>query len=413
MSEQLLAGYRVLDLASEGVEIGGALMADLGADVIKVEPPGGDPDRRIGPFYKDIPDPNKSLWFWAYNVGKRGITLNLDTADGQEVFNELVKTAHFVLESFPPGYMEERGLGYEELSKVNPRIVMTSVTPFGQTGPYSKYKGSDLIMQAMGGHMFSTGDPDRAPVRISSPVSYLHAGVEAAVASLIAHWHREQTGEGQYIDLAIQPCVIWTLMDTTGYWAMEKINRRRAGPGSYRGMVWTRSVYEATDGYTLGSLSGGAAYGPMMKGLIEWIKEEGMAPDWFETFDWKAWLPSTAPAEVTESITNVIMSFLKTKTRWELMTNAVKRDFTNAAIQDPQLILESPQLAARNFWEEIEHPELGAKITYPSHWVRIHQFPVQRQRRAPLVGEHNQEIYEQELKLSKERVVLLKQANVI
>lgn len=414
MSEQLLSGYRVLDLASEGVEIGGAVLADLGADVVKVEPPGGDPDRRIGPFYKDIPDPNKSLWFWAYNVNKRGVTLNLDTADGQEIFKELVKTAHFVVESFPPGYMKERGLGYEEMSKINPRIIMTSVTPFGQTGPYSKYKGSDLIMQAMGGHMFSTGDRDRPPVRISSPTSYLHAGIEAAVASLIAHWHREHTGEGQFVDVAIQPCVVWTTMDTTGYWAMEKVNKWRAGPGTFVGIspIWMPTIYECKDGYTNTFIMGGGTYKGFTKGLVEWIIEEGMAPDWFHTFDFKGWVPALAPPEVTKSVMSVIGPFLATKTRWELMENAVKRDFSDAAIQDPQLVRESPQLEARDFWEEIEHPELGEKITYPSHWIRFHQYPVQRTRRAPLIGEHNEEIYEGELKLSKERLVLLQQAGV-
>lgn len=413
MAEQLLSGYRVLDLASEGIEIGATVLADLGADVIKIEPPWGDPSRSIGPYYKDIADPNKSLWFWAYNVNKRGITLNLATADGRDVFKELVKTADFVLESIPAGHMAEWGLGYDDLAAINPRIIMTSVTPFGQTGPYASYKGSDLIMQAMGGHMYSTGDPDRPPVRISSGIAYQHAGVEAAVASLIAHWHREGTGEGQYVDVAIEPCIVWTLMDASGWWAAEKTNMRRAGPNMSRGLIGLPVLWECADGYTCTMLMGGGGFDTMTKGLVDWMKEEGAAPDWFETFDWHSWIPILAPAETNEQVMSALLPFLKSKDRWELMVNAAKRDFTDAAVQDPRIIRESPQLDARLFWEEIEHPELGETITYPSHWVRIRQFPIQRTRRAPLLGEHNEEILEGELNLAKERMVLLKQATAI
>ncbi len=413
MAEQLLSGYRVLDLASDGVEIGATVLADLGADVIKVEPPWGDPSRSIGPYYHDEPGPDTSLFFWAYNVNKRGVTVNLATSDGRDVFRELVKTADFLLESFPPGQMAAWGLGYEDLALLNPRLVMASVTPFGQSGPYSSYAANDLILQAMGGHMFSNGDPDRPPVRISSPVSYLHAGVEAAVASLIAHWHREKTGEGQWIDVAVQPSVVWTLMDASGWWAMEKTNMRRSGQKMSRGLVGLPVLWECADGYTCTMLMGGGGYDTMTKGLVEWIVDEGGVPDWFEGFDWRSWVPIVAPAETNEQVFAVLLPFLQSKNRWELMVNAVKRDFTNAAVQDPKIIRESPQLAARGFWEEIEHPELGETITYPSHWVRIHDFPIRRTRRAPLLGEHTEEILAGELGLDSERLVLLRQASAI
>lgn len=413
MAEQLLSGYRVLDLASNGVEIGATVLADLGADVIKIEPPWGDESRSIGPYYHDEPGPDTSLFFWAYNVNKRGITLNLATADGREVFRDLVRTADFLLESFPPGQMAAWGLGYDDLSALNPRLVMASVTPFGQSGPYSSYAASDLVLQAMGGHMYSNGDPDRPPVRISSPVSYLHAGVEAAVASLIAHWHREKTGEGQWIDVAVQPCVVWTLMDASGWWAMEKTNMRRSGQNMSRGLVGLPVLWECADGYTCTMLMGGGGFDTMTKGLVEWIIDEGRAPDWFESFDWRSWVPIVAPPETNEKVFGVLLPFLQSKDRWELMVNAVKRDFTNAAVQDPKIIRESPQLAAREFWEEIDHPELGETITYPSHWVRIHDFPIRRTRRAPLLGEHTEEILAGELGLDPERLVLLRQASAI
>jgi len=179
-SETALGPYRVLDLTDEKGLLCGMLLAGLGADVIKVERPGGDLARNIGPFYDDIPHPEKSLLWFAYNLNKKGITLNIETVDGREIFKRLVKTSDFVIESFPPGYMARLGLDYSALSQINPRIIMTSITPFGQTGPYRDYKGSDLICMASGGLMYVSGDPDRPPVRITIPQAYCHAGAHLA-----------------------------------------------------------------------------------------------------------------------------------------------------------------------------------------------------------------------------------------
>ena len=151
----LLAPYRALDITDEKGLMCGKILADMGADVIKVEKPGGDLARRIGPFYHDDPNPEKSLYWFAYNTNKRGITLDIETSDGQDIFKQLVKTADFVIESFDPGYMSSLGLGYADLEKINPRIIMVSITPFGQSGPYVEqgYKVNDMIVWALGGHM--------------------------------------------------------------------------------------------------------------------------------------------------------------------------------------------------------------------------------------------------------------------
>lgn len=175
--ESLLDGYRVLDLTDEKGLLCGRMLADLGADVIKIEKPGGDPARFRGPFYKDDPHPEKSFYWFALNLNKRSVTLDVETADGRDIFNRLVKTADFVIESFPPGHMKDIGLGYEALEKINPRVILTSITPFGQTGPYKDWKASELVAWAMGGFMFLCGDADRAPVQIACPQSYFHAGV--------------------------------------------------------------------------------------------------------------------------------------------------------------------------------------------------------------------------------------------
>ncbi len=197
--EQLLSHYRALDLTDEKGMMCGKILADLGMEVIKVEPPGGDPARNIGPFYHHQPHPEKSLFWFFLNLNKRGITLNLDTEDGRQIFKRLAQKVDLIIESFPVGFLGRLGLSYSDLSQVNRQIILTSITGFGQTGPYKDFKAPDLVVMAMGGEMNLTGDPDRPPLRIGVPQAYLHAGAEAASACLAALWHREMEGEGQYI----------------------------------------------------------------------------------------------------------------------------------------------------------------------------------------------------------------------
>ena len=154
--ESSLADLRVLDFAHGGAQICGKILADLGADVIKVEPPGGDTSARIAPFYKDIPDPQKSLFWFAYNTNKRGITLDVETADGQLIFKRLVKNLGIVIETFSPGYLDKLGIGYQFLSVFNNGIILTSITPFGQTGPKANYKSSELTAWASSGGFYAT-----------------------------------------------------------------------------------------------------------------------------------------------------------------------------------------------------------------------------------------------------------------
>ena len=165
----LLDPYRVLDLCDERGLLAGKILADMGADVVQVEPPGGSPARNVGPFHGDDPNPEKSLVWWAYAAKKRSITLDLENRDGQDLLRKLVAKSDFLIESFAPGYLENLGLDYGQLSAINPRLVMVSITPFGQDGPYSNYQASDIVGMALGGFMYLTGDDDRAPVRISFP----------------------------------------------------------------------------------------------------------------------------------------------------------------------------------------------------------------------------------------------------
>src|SRR5437868_6432551 len=174
----MLSHCRVLDLTTERGLLCGQVLGDLGADVIKVEPPGGSPVRRLPPFFGDLPGPERSVYWWAYNRNKRSITLNLDSDEGRDLFRQLARGADFVIESDNPGQLSQRGLGYQELSALKPELIVVSITPFGQDGPKASYADSDLTIMAAGGVVILYGDEDRPPLRMSVPPAYLHASVD-------------------------------------------------------------------------------------------------------------------------------------------------------------------------------------------------------------------------------------------
>lgn len=418
--DAMLSSYRVLDLMEGGCMVGGKILADLGADVIKVEPPGGSPSRNIAPFYKDIPDPEKSLFWFSYNTNKRSITLDVETADGRELFRRLVKTADIVLESFPAGFLDSLGLSYGELCEVQQDIILTSITPFGQTGPKAHYRSSELTAWASGGCLYVMGDADRPPVWVSFPQAYLHGGAEAAAGSLVALWHRSMTGEGQQVDVSIQQCVVWCLMNLTGYWECYQWNWPRDGMNWKTHKQTLRGVGGARckDGHV--ALVAAPVPVPAIAATFEALKgmmiEEGNAPEWWLAENWydKYFeLEASGDQELLDQILNPVLDFLLTKTRAELYEAALEKRLLLAPVQTVREIWEDPQLRARRYWEDVEHPELGETITYCGAPVKLSEAPWRIRRRPPLIGEHNEEIYEKELGLSREEFVSLKQAKVI
>jgi crotonobetainyl-CoA:carnitine CoA-transferase CaiB-like acyl-CoA transferase len=203
----MLSPYRVLDLTTERGLLCGHILGDLGADVIKIEPPGGSSARLVGPFFEDRPDLNRSIYWWAYNRNKRSITLNLETDEGRELFYRLAARAQFLVESNSPGYLTERRLGYEDLAARNRELIYVSITPFGQDGPKASYADSDLVILAAGGALLLYGDEDRPPVRVSVPQAYLHACGDAAAGALVAHHERQRSRLGQHVDVSAQQSV--------------------------------------------------------------------------------------------------------------------------------------------------------------------------------------------------------------
>jgi crotonobetainyl-CoA:carnitine CoA-transferase CaiB-like acyl-CoA transferase len=412
-----LGHYRILDLAEGGCMIGGRMLADLGADVIKIEPPGGS-QSRIGPFYKNTPDPEKSLYWFAYNINKRGITLDIASKEGKDIFIKLVKTSDAIIESFQPGYMDQLGLGYNDLAKIKSDIVLTSITPFGQDGPKSQYKGCDLTAWASGGYLYVCGDPDRPPVWISFPQASLHAGAEAASGTMTALWHRRMTKEGQHVDVSMQECTIACCFNAPEMWDMNKVEFTRFSKGINIGTKGTRqnAVWKCKDGQVVFVSQGGVQpFVNSLKGLVEWMSQEGMADDWLKQMDWaKDYDASKLTQSTIDRVETAFARFLMTKTKKELYEDgALNRRILIGPLSTTKDIKENTQLQSRGYWQQVEHPELNDTITYPGPFSKISEPKMYVGRRAPLIGEHNSEIYSNELGIPSGKISALQQSRVI
>ena len=412
--EGMLSPYRVLDLAGEQGLLCGKILGDLGADVIKVEKPGGDETRFLGPFYHDEFEPEKSLFWFAYNTNKRGITLNLESSDGREIFKKLVKTSDIVVESFSPGYMDKIGLGYSELNQINPRIILVSITPFGQTGPYKDYKISDIVAWAMGGYMLSVGDWDRPPVRISNhSQSFLHAGGQAAQGALMALYYREMTGEGQFVDVSIRDSIArCTPERVTESWDFNKRIVHRGGGGQQATVHITRA-WPCKDGYVSAFFWSGPDAKRWNSPLIKWMDHEGKANDFLKGINWDEFNLQTINQDAYDKIAKPVGEFFKSHTKAELLQGALEFNAQLYPISTTEDIVANPQLASRAYWVEIEHPELGTTIKYPGTFAKTSEVPLRNPFRAPLIGEHNLEIYENELGIPRTELIRLKQAGII
>jgi len=399
----------------------GKLLGDLGADVIKIEPPGGDPVRSKGPFYKDVPDAEKSLrWFYS-NLNKRGITLDIAAADGKELFKKLVQTADFVIESFNPGYMRSLDLGYEALERIKPSIIVTAITSFGRKGPYADYKTTDLVGVSMGGLARLFGELVGPPVRISTPQFYYLGSIHAAMGSMVSLYHREITGEGQYVDVSCQQAVVLANRISVETYDLLNINPRGVGPNTPvprptpPGPIFIPIVKECKDGHVVAFILGGSQAGfvKSTQALVAWANEEGMAME-LKYRQWDQMDASEIDQEYINNMHEPIDAFLLTKTKAELLDKAIKKEILLIPVTTISDLAESEQLSARQFWNDVRHPELDDTLVYPGWPIKWTELPAYApQCRAPLLGEHNRDIYEKELGHSKDELILLKTQGVI
>lgn len=424
--ESALGDIRVLDLTNEMGVYCGRLLADLGADVIKVEKPGGDSTRKLGPFFHDEPHPEKSLFFFHYNYNKKSVTLDIEKADGQELFKKLVKTADVVVESFAPGCLDSLGLGYSDLSKINPRIIVCSITGFGQYGPHRDFKANDLVGTAMGGLMYLGGFIGEAPNYPGAYQGYHLASTDGANGILTALLVRDFTGEGQHVDVSMQESVSRSIELLMVSWDIRKIDRKRTGRQVYRG--WDE-IYEAKDGYILCSPLGGGGW----KSILEWMESLGEAED-LGTEKMQLVLTAMADRQMDRGVSDhkrmdprmlkdytdeikhieqVWARFCGRHTREDLYENCQRRGVRLMPVYSAEDVLKDPQLLARGFFIDVDYPELGAKIRDLGEPYRLSITPAKVRRRAPLIGENNLDIYEKELGLSREQLRMLKEAGAI
>jgi len=415
LREGPLSGLRVLELSDEKGQWCGKLMGDLGADVIKIEPIGGENTREVGPFLDDVYDKDKSLYFWHYNTSKRAITLNLETDDGKKIFKNLAENADIIIESFNPGYMESLGLAYSTLKKLNSELIMCSLTPFGQTGPWKDYLGSDLLHLAAGGQMACCGYDeddvaDAPPIAPSGGQSWHMGSHYAYMAISAALVHRSNSGIGQYIDVSIHDsCALTTEMHIMVWLYKNKIPRRQTGRhASYKDT--NKSQILCKDGkYVNADVTGYRLNPRQLKVLAEWMDEYGLAgnllDDEFQDLEF---------IRNNESHINQLSTqFFGHLTQEEITSGGQERGFVWGAVRDPEDLMNDEHMRDRGFWVEVKHDELGRKITYPGPAAIWNATPWRIYRRPPLIGEHNQEILCEDLGMSTYEFERLKSVGII
>lgn len=402
VDNQPLSGYRVLDLSGPMGVFCGKLMADMGADVIKVEPPGGDPMRRTGPFVDDNPHPEQSLYWLHFNTNKRGITLDITTHEGADLLRRLAEKSDVFLETFQPGYLDSLGLGYGDLSAQNAGLVYVSITPFGQTGPYRDYKASDLIGFAMGGYMYVTGWPHTPPTRLWGSQAYHTASNRAFIGSLLAIYHRLSTGQGQQVDVSMQESVAATTEHVNLSSIYEGVSAVRCGFRHGGNMVAT---YRCKDGYASITTSAQNTWDE----LRAWMAEEGMAED---LLDEKYSESIVIRGEQSAHIERIIENWAMQHTRQEITEWGQSHHHPFGPAATASEVLVNPQLQDRGFFVKMNHPEFG-DITYPGAPYKLLASPWQLKSPAPTIGQHNFEVYRNDMGLSVKELESLKAAGAV
>ena len=406
MPEQALSDVKVLDLTWH---IAGPyctkLLAGYGAEVIKVEKPGeGDPTRRMGPFFKDDPHPEKSGLFLHLNTNKKGITLNLKSATGKKILKALVSDVDILVESFSPRVMPSLGLDYQTLEQINPKLVMVSISNFGQSGPYRDFKASEIVEYAMGGEMYSTGTAGREPLKLGGNVTQYQAGTVAAVATMGALYGAECQEVGQHVDVSIMETQAGStdrrIIYLLGYACAGVLTTRWPPPReAVRMMILPQGVYPCKDGF-INTLS-----------LPQWWPRYLEAMGMPELKD-DPRFQNIFSAEAGMEFDAIWYSWLADHTKAELFEIFREARIASAPVNSPEDLLEYAHLKERQYFTEIDHPETG-KVTYPGAPFKMTETPCQARHPAPLLGQHNEEIYCKLLGYSREDLVKLRESGVI
>jgi CoA:oxalate CoA-transferase len=402
MSEQALSHLKVIELCNF---VSGPyctkLLADLGADVIKIETPAvGDEARRRGPFLNDIPDSEKSGLFLYLNTNKLGITLDIKTSTGRNILKELIKQADILIEDNPPKKMEELGLTYAELKKINPHLVMTSITPFGQTGPYRDYKAHEMNLYHAGGEGYllpiQSPDLNREPVKAGGLVGDCICGLSSAIATLAAAYNMKETGVGQHIDVSKQDVLMTMVLLEIAMYINNGIVRDRL-----RRPILMPIPTECQDGYIMISVLSDREW----KDLVKLMGN----PQWAQDDRFNKWLNRHLYAD---EINPHIREWAKTQKKESLFDKLQANAIAGVSVNTSEDLVNSLQLEARGFFAEVKHPKAG-KLKYPTVPYKFSGTPCRIERAAPILGQDNELIYCERLGYAKEKMIELKESGVI
>lgn len=429
-----LNDVRIIELADEKCQLTAKLLADMGADCIKVEKPGGDDVRKIGPFVDDVPHPERSLYFWYYNTNKRSITLNLETHQGQDILKQLVGMVDVLIESFQPGYLSSLGLGYEELSQIKPDLIMTSITGWGQTGPYKDWKTSDMVALAMGGLMHSSGYDDfpgtpesqwrgydgkdepgkrTPPMRPQGLQGFNTGNHFATMGILSALYHKDLTGEGQYLDCSIAESVnSATEAAMPTYIFRDLIVHRQ----TMRHQTATSGTapwhYQANDGVYIMTFGSARSLSQWLA-LLRWMDSKGMAEDLHDEKYRQMAIRGPRSGPDYEHVMELIGKFINSMPSWEAYRGGQMCSLPWGLVRSPDEALDDPHLWDRGAFEEWKQPgvdKTGIMFGRPSVFS---ESPWSLRRYPPSVGEHNEEVYLRELGFTKKQFTALREANII
>jgi crotonobetainyl-CoA:carnitine CoA-transferase CaiB-like acyl-CoA transferase len=382
----VLDGIRVLDLTDERGNVASMILGGFGAEVIAIEPPGGNPARRLAPFAGDQADPDGSLIHWAANRGKRSVAL--DVADPR--FLDLVRSADVVFET---GELALAGLSYADLEAVNPGLVHVAITAFGSDGPKANWLAPDLVALASSGQLRLCGDPDRAPVRCSVPQGWFHTAADAADAALLALLERQRSGRGQFCDVSAQQSLMQATQSLVLNAPFGVALATRVGGGMQLGPMKVRLVWRCKDGTVSITFIFGASAGPFSERLFEWIHEEGMCDE--ETLRGTDWIMFASQVhtgerslEDFERLKEILAAFCLTKTKQELLDAAMARRLLIAPASTIEDVYGFAHFAERGYWDHVDHPELGKTLRYPGPVVQPSTGRLASLGRAPRLGEH-------------------------
>jgi crotonobetainyl-CoA:carnitine CoA-transferase CaiB-like acyl-CoA transferase len=386
-----LSQHRVLDLTDERGLLAGRMLGQLGADVVQVEPPGGSRARRIGPLTND-PAPDNSLYWSAYASAKRGLVCDPDASAGRELILRLAAKADFLIESEPPGVMAARGLAFEDLAKVNPRLIQVSITPFGSHGPKAGWAASELTLWAAGGALFPARDGDGPPLRISVPQAWLHAAADGACGALIAHFARLRTGRGQHVDISAQVSVAEATLSLVLAETLGDPRGRRPAPGATLAPR-APSSWACLDGRVEMALGMGAIGGGSTNALFAWMRECGECDPALDHWDWLDVLgrlqAGTLVPEDLRGAREAIGCFFARRTAAELIAGALKRRILLTQVQTARTLAQSDHFRGRGAFETVQERS-GARLL-PTTWAKA-PGAFAPLRPAPRVGEHTDEV---------------------